>query len=152
MYNDTRFTQKTKNIDAQTGAEKSFGWVRAAVDCDGLAYESARQASRSRARTSGEQHRQVRSANKTVGLKDRRRKKFRMGGRAVDCDGLENRCGGNSTGGSNPSPSARNMTHPVVITRDVLFRPVSGDFCGRYYQCISPVMPKPPKKCDVCLH
>ena len=34
-------------------------------------------------------------------------KKFRMGGRAVDCDGLENRCGGNSTGGSNPSPSAR---------------------------------------------
>ena len=53
-------------------AEKSFGWVRAAVDCDGLAYESARQAQRSRARTSGEQHRQVRTANKTVGLKDRR--------------------------------------------------------------------------------
>ena len=45
-------------------AEKSFGWVRAAVDCDGLAYESARQAQRSRART----------ANKTVGLKDRRKK------------------------------------------------------------------------------
>ena len=36
-------------------------------------------------------------------------KQFRMGGRAVDCDGLENRCGGNSTGGSNPSPSARNQ-------------------------------------------
>ena len=43
--------------------------------------------------------------NKTVGLKDRRQKVW-MGGRAVDCDGLENRCGGNSTGGSNPSPSA----------------------------------------------
>ena len=54
----------------------SFGWVRAAVDCDGLAYESARQAQRSRARTSGEQHRQVRSANKTVGLKDRRKNSF----------------------------------------------------------------------------
>ena len=47
-----------------------------AVDCDGLAYESARQAQRSRARTSGEQHRQVRSANKTVGLKDRRKNSF----------------------------------------------------------------------------
>ena len=46
-----------------------------------------------------------------------------MGGRAVDCDGLENRCGGNSTGGSNPSPSARNIGHPVVIPRDVLFCP-----------------------------
>ena len=34
--------------------------------------------------------------------------KFRMVGRAVECGGLENRCGGNSTGGSNPSPSARN--------------------------------------------
>ena len=29
-----------------------------------------------------------------------------MVGRAVECGGLENRCGGNSTGGSNPSPSA----------------------------------------------
>lgn len=26
-------------------------------------------------------------------------------GRAVECGGLENRCGGDSTGGSNPSPS-----------------------------------------------
>jgi preprotein translocase subunit SecE len=26
----------------------------------------------------------------------------------VDCDGLENRCAGNRTGGSNPSPSAKN--------------------------------------------
>jgi preprotein translocase subunit SecE len=25
----------------------------------------------------------------------------------VDCDGLENRCAGNRTGGSNPSPSAK---------------------------------------------
>lgn len=33
-----------------------------------------------------------------------------MGGRAVECDGLENRCGGNSTGGSNPSPSARRIS------------------------------------------
>lgn len=47
--------------------------------------------------------------NKTVGLRERRLKRFRMGGRAVDCDGLENRCGGNSTGGSNPSPSASNI-------------------------------------------
>ena len=70
---------------------------------------------------------------------------FRMGGRAVDCDGLENRCGGNSTGGSNPSPSARNMMHPVVIPRDVLFCPVSGGFIARYYQRISPVMPNFPK-------
>ena len=29
-----------------------------------------------------------------------------MVGRAVECGGLENRCGGNPTGGSNPSPSA----------------------------------------------
>ena len=29
------------------------------------------------------------------------------GGRVVDCGGLENRCAGNSTGGSNPSPSAK---------------------------------------------
>ena len=54
--------------------------------------------------------------------------KFRMVGRAVECGGLENRCGGNSTGGSNPSPSARNIEHPEVIPRDVLFRPVSGCF------------------------
>ena len=46
---------------------KSLGWVIAAVECDGLAYESARQAKRRRARTSGEQHRQVRKANKTAG-------------------------------------------------------------------------------------
>ena len=52
------------------------------------------------------------------GLKDRRYKKFRMGGRAVDCDGLENRCGGNSTGGSNPSPSAIKINTPQ---RGVLF-------------------------------
>ena len=70
---------------------------------------------------------------------------FRMGGRAVDCDGLENRCGGNSTGGSNPSPSATKIRHPVVIPRDVLFCPVPGGFWQRYYQHISSVMPKPPK-------
>jgi uncharacterized protein YodC (DUF2158 family) len=29
----------------------------------------------------------------------------------VDGGGLENHCGGNSTGGSNPSPSARSMTY-----------------------------------------
>ena len=40
-------------------------------------------------------------------LKDRRKKELRMGGRAVECDGLENRWRGNSSGGSNPSPSAR---------------------------------------------
>ena len=34
-----------------------------------------------------------------------------MVGRAVECGGLENRCGGNSTGGSNPSPSARKNTN-----------------------------------------
>ena len=117
---------------------KRFRMGGRVVDCDGLAYESARQAQRSRARTSGEQHRQVRSANKTVGLKDRRQ--FRMGGRAVDCDGLENRCGGNSTGGSNPSPSASKITHPVVIPLDVLFCPVSGGFIARYYQCISSIL------------
>jgi hypothetical protein len=32
--------------------------------------------------------------------------RMRRGGRVVDGGGLENRCGGNSTGGSNPSPSA----------------------------------------------
>ena len=69
-----------------------FRMVGRAVECDGLAYESARQAKHSRARTSGEQHRQVRQANKTAGLKDRRNiYKFRMVGRAVECDGLENR-------------------------------------------------------------
>ena len=35
-----------------------------------------------------------------------------MVGRAVECGGLENRCGGNSTGGSNPSPSARKIKCP----------------------------------------
>ncbi len=68
-----------------------------------------------------------------------------MGGRAVDCDGLENRCGGNSTGGSNPSPSATKIRHPVVIPLDVLFCHVSGGFWQRYYQHISSVMQKPPK-------
>ena len=41
-------------------SEKKFRMGGRAVDCDGLAYESARQAQRSRVRTSGEQHRQVR--------------------------------------------------------------------------------------------
>ena len=41
--------------------------------------------------------------------------------------------------------SASNIEHPVVIPRDVLFRPVSGSFLQRYYQCISPSMPNPPK-------
>ena len=40
--------------------------------------------------------------------------KFRMVGRAVECGGLENRCGGDSTGGSNPSPSASNKKTPLV--------------------------------------
>jgi hypothetical protein len=31
---------------------------------------------------------------------------LRMGGRVVECGGLENRCGLKPTGGSNPSPSA----------------------------------------------
>gem|GEM_PF-1992543 len=34
------------------------------------------------------------------------RKILRRGGRAVDCGGLENRCAGNRTEGSNPSLSA----------------------------------------------
>ncbi len=71
--------------------------------------------------------------------------KFRMVGRAVECGGLENRCGGNSTGGSNPSPSASKIRHPVVIPQDVLFRPVSGGFYPRYYQCISLRVSNPPK-------
>ena len=41
--------------------------------------------------------------------------KFRMVGRAVECGGLENRCGGDSTGGSNPSPSASNKKHPLWV-------------------------------------
>jgi len=70
--------------------KKSLGWVAERGNSDGLAYESARQTQCRRTRTSGEQHRQVRQANKTAGLKDRRKyeKKFRMGGRAVECDGL----------------------------------------------------------------
>ena len=60
--------------DAFWDCQQRFWMGGRAVDCDGLAYESARQAQRSRARTSGEQHRQVRTANKTVGLKDRRKK------------------------------------------------------------------------------
>src|SRR5207302_8152513 len=35
--------------------------------------------------------------------------KERRDGRAVDGGGLENHCGGNSTGGSNPSPSAKSL-------------------------------------------
>ncbi len=34
---------------------------------------------------------------------------------------------------NNPSPSASNIEHPVVIPWDVLFRPISGGFCGQYY-------------------
>lgn len=71
--------------------------------------------------------------------------KLRMGGRAVDCDGLENRCGGNSTGGSNPSPSARNIEHPVVIPRDVSFAPDSREFYTQGYQCILAIAPNPAK-------
>ena len=34
----------------------------------------------------------------------------RRGGRVVECGGLENRCGGDSTGGSNPPLSAIKKT------------------------------------------
>ena len=40
-----------------------------------------------------------------------------MGGRAVECGGLENRCGGNSTGGSNPSPSASILAYMPIQTK-----------------------------------
>ena len=59
-----------------------------------------------------------------------------MGGRAVDCDGLENRCGGNSTGGSNPSPSARNNQNPDNICRGFVFRRTSATFIPRSYQYV----------------
>ena len=49
-----------------------------------------------------------------------------MGGRAVDCDGLENRCGGNSTGGSNPSPSASILAYMPIQTK-------SPRFCGIFH-------------------
>ena len=45
-----------------------------------------------------------------------------MGGRAVECGGLENRCGGNSTGGSNPSPSARILGFAMNSTKIPRFR------------------------------
>jgi preprotein translocase subunit SecE len=32
----------------------------------------------------------------------------------VDCDGLENRCAGNRTGGSNPSPSAKKEKNEMI--------------------------------------
>ena len=68
-----------------------------------------------------------------------------MVGRAVECGGLENRCGGNSTGGSNPSPSASNIEHPVVIPRDVSFTPESGDFSVRWYWCMLSIAHNPTK-------
>ena len=99
-----------------------------AVECGGLAYESARQTQCRRARTSGEQHRQVRSANKTVGWKTAgTKKKFRMGGRAVECGGLENRWRGNSSGGSNPSPSASILGYTVSYIK-------SPQFCGIFHE------------------
>jgi len=49
--------------------EESLGWLAERGNSDGLAYESARQTQCRRERTSGEQHRQVRKANKTAGLK-----------------------------------------------------------------------------------
>ena len=45
-----------------------------------------------------------------------------MGGRAVECGGLENRCGGNSTGGSNPSPSASILGFVMNSTKIPRFR------------------------------
>ena len=55
-------------------------------------------------------------------LKDRREIEFRMVGRAVECGGLENRCGGNSTGGSNPSPSASILGYTVSYIKSPQFR------------------------------
>lgn len=52
---------------------------------------------------------------------------------------------GNRIKGSNPFISASNIEHPVVIPWDVLFRPVPCGFCGRHFQCISPVANNPPK-------
>ena len=63
-------------------------------------------------------------------------KQFWMGGRAVDCDGLENRCGGNSTGGSNPSPSARNNQTPDKICRGFVFRQIPAAFPPQGYQYV----------------
>ena len=55
-------------------AEKSLGWVAERSIATVLHTSQRDKHQRSRVRTSGEQHRQVRTANKTVGLKDRRYK------------------------------------------------------------------------------
>ena len=54
---------------------RQFRMAGQAVECDGLAYESVRTSvSAVRTLTSGERHRQVQTANKTAGLKDRAEK------------------------------------------------------------------------------
>src|SRR2546428_14062128 len=43
---------------------------------------------------------------------------MRRDGRVVDGGGLENHCGGNSTGGSNPSPSAKSLGKLSIQQRE----------------------------------
>src|SRR5579859_8248304 len=45
---------------------------------------------------------------------------LRRGGRAVDCGGLENRCAGNRTEGSNPSLSANDVLNDVEKAHKIL--------------------------------
>ena len=62
----------------------------------------------------------------------------------VECARLEIAYTGNCIEGSNPPISASNIEHPVVIPRDVHFRPVSGDSYAQYYQYISLVCSNSP--------
>ena len=49
------------------------------------------------------------------------------GGRVVECGGLENRCAGNRTGGSNPLPSAIKYLQTILSTKPGARAP---RFCG----------------------
>ncbi len=52
-----------------------------------------------------------------------------------DWDGLENRCGGNSTVGSNPTPSARSIVSPLKIPRQTpTFAESANTFLIRWQQ------------------
>ena len=105
----------------------SFGWVAERSIATVLHTSQQDKHQRSRARTSGEQHRQVRSANKTVGLKDRRKNSFGWVAERSIATVLK------TVVGATP-PGVRIPPHPPVINKSpqnscgVYFCPAFRDF------------------------
>ena len=82
------YTATAQHTKAPCGETVSDGWQSGAIATVLRMSQQGKQSVAERERMVSPQC----GANKTAGLKDRRKKKqFRMGGRAVECDGLENR-------------------------------------------------------------